>query len=133
MADSAPSELDQLRRENARLIALLEAHGVAWRSSGPAPSPQALASDEITGSVPRSAQEKVALFRRLFRGSATTPVLSCDPAGNSWCRQRWRSRAPARAPMCGCSSRRPYRRGRIDWLDLGHPVLQRMWERRLVS
>jgi len=21
----------------------------------------------------------------------------------------------------------------IDWLDLGHPVLQRMWKRRLVS
>ena len=26
MADSMPSELDQLRRENARLIGLLEAH-----------------------------------------------------------------------------------------------------------
>ena len=37
MADSGPNELDQLRRENARLIALLEAHGVAWRSSGPGP------------------------------------------------------------------------------------------------
>ena len=27
MADSKPSELDQLRRENARLIGLLETHG----------------------------------------------------------------------------------------------------------
>jgi antitoxin YefM len=30
MADSVSSELDQLRRENARLIGLLEAHGIAW-------------------------------------------------------------------------------------------------------
>jgi hypothetical protein len=29
MADSQPSELDQLRLENNRLIALLEAHGIA--------------------------------------------------------------------------------------------------------
>jgi hypothetical protein len=33
MADSKPSELDQLRLENSRLIALLEAHGIAWRST----------------------------------------------------------------------------------------------------
>ena len=44
MAESTPSEQNQLRRENARLIGLLEAHG------------------------PSSTQEKVALFRRLFRG-----------------------------------------------------------------
>jgi len=37
MADSGPSELDQLRREKARLIALLETHGIAWRSTGPCP------------------------------------------------------------------------------------------------
>ncbi len=35
MAHSMHHELDQLRRENARLIALLEAHGIAWRSSDP--------------------------------------------------------------------------------------------------
>ncbi|MCF8132502.1 MAG: hypothetical protein K9J72_05200 [Synechococcus sp. Tobar2m-G35] len=29
--------MDQLRRENARLIGLLEAHGIAWRFSEPAP------------------------------------------------------------------------------------------------
>ena len=91
MADSGPNELDQLRRENARLIALLEAHGVAWRSSGPAPSPQPLASDEITGSLPRSAQEKVALFRRLFRGRDDVYAL------------RWQSNSSGRsgyAPAC---------------------------------
>jgi len=91
MADSGSNELDQLRRENARLIALLEAHGVAWRFSGPAPSPQPLASDEITGSLPRSAQEKVALFRRLFRGSDDVYAL------------RWQSNSSGRsgyAPAC---------------------------------
>ena len=29
MVDAKPSELDRLRRENARLIGLLEAHGIA--------------------------------------------------------------------------------------------------------
>jgi len=38
MADTRPSELDLLRKENARLIGLLEAHGIAWRSGGPAPT-----------------------------------------------------------------------------------------------
>jgi hypothetical protein len=38
MADSVSSEMDQLRRENARLIGLLEAHGIAWRSGEPAPT-----------------------------------------------------------------------------------------------
>jgi len=32
MADAKPSDLDRLRREIARLIGLLEAHGIAWRS-----------------------------------------------------------------------------------------------------
>lgn len=68
MADSGPTELDQLHRENARLIALLETHGIDWHSAGASPSPQPLALDEITGSAPRTAQEKVALFLRLFRG-----------------------------------------------------------------
>jgi hypothetical protein len=36
MADSVSSEMDQLRRENARLIGLLEAHGIAWcMAAGP--------------------------------------------------------------------------------------------------
>jgi len=65
MADSMPSELDQLRRENARLIALLEAHGVAWRSSGPAPTEPAPISVHPSAHAPLSPEEKVALFRRL--------------------------------------------------------------------
>ena len=38
MADSMHSELDQLRRENARLIGLLEAPGIAWRLQRNCPS-----------------------------------------------------------------------------------------------
>lgn len=53
----------QLRQENARLIVLLETHGIEWRvlpesvPSAPDPEPSRLSTDE-----------KVALFRRLFRG-----------------------------------------------------------------
>ncbi|EHO6931637.1 DEAD/DEAH box helicase family protein [Escherichia coli] len=56
---SDSDELAALRAENVRLVSLLEAHGIEWRRK-----PQS--------SVPRvsvlSTNEKVALFRRLFRG-----------------------------------------------------------------
>jgi len=57
------SEVARLRAENDRLIALLESHGIHWHASQPAtlevrePEPSRL-----------STSEKVALFRRLFRG-----------------------------------------------------------------
>ncbi len=52
----------KLEAENARLIALLESHGIDWRlSSEPPPQPEAEPSKLSTS-------EKVALFRRLFRG-----------------------------------------------------------------
>ena len=50
MADCGPTEMDQLRRENARLIARRETHGNDWSSAGASPSPQPLVSDKITGS-----------------------------------------------------------------------------------
>jgi hypothetical protein len=59
MADR--DELALLRAENRRLIALLESQGIEWRAgqqSSPAPAESARLS----------ADEKVALFRRLFRG-----------------------------------------------------------------
>ena len=59
MADADPSELDQLRQENARLIGLLEAHGIAWRSSGPASTEPAPISEADPAKGPRSTQEKV--------------------------------------------------------------------------
>ncbi|TVS07495.1 MAG: DEAD/DEAH box helicase [Cyanobium sp. PLM2.Bin73] len=91
MADSRPSELDQLRRENARLIALLEAHGVAWRSSRAAPSESAPVSLQSPAHGPVSPQEKVALFRHLFRGRDDVYAL------------RWQSSSSGRsgyAPAC---------------------------------
>jgi hypothetical protein len=68
MADADPSELDQLRRESARLIGLLEAHGIAWRSSRPAPTEPAPVAEAAPAKGPSSTREKVTLFRSLFRG-----------------------------------------------------------------
>ncbi|HOK48067.1 MAG TPA: hypothetical protein PLK67_19120, partial [Bryobacteraceae bacterium] len=56
-------ELSGLRAENARLIALLESHGIEWRP----PQPVVLVAREPEPSR-LSTAEKVALFRRLFRG-----------------------------------------------------------------
>ena len=55
--------LAALQGENARLIALLEAHGIKWRLPQPAvPVAQEPEPSQL------STAEKVALFRRLFRG-----------------------------------------------------------------
>ena len=90
MAEHDPSA--ELKAENARLIALLEANGIKWRvetEHGPAastPEPSRL-----------STGEKVALFRRLFRGrtdaypvrweSKTTGKSGYAPA----CANEWRA------------------------------------------
>lgn len=58
-----PDTLAALQAENARLIALLESHGIEW----PLPSPLVAAVREPEPSR-LSTAEKVALFRRLFRG-----------------------------------------------------------------
>jgi hypothetical protein len=115
MADSMPSELDQLRRENARLIALLEAHGVAWRSSGPAPTEPAPISVHPSAHAPLSPEEKVALFRRLFRGRDDVYAL------------RWQSNSSGRsgyAPACG-NEWRPgiCEKPRVACRDCQHRVL----------
>ena len=56
-------ELSGLRAENARLIALLESHGIEWRV--PAQPVVAVQESELSR---LSTAEKVALFRTLFRG-----------------------------------------------------------------
>jgi hypothetical protein len=91
MAEAKPSDLDQLRRENARLIGLLEAHG------------------------PSSTQEKVALFRRLFRGRDDVYAL------------RWQSNSNGRsgyAPACA-NAWRPglCEKPRISCRDCNHREL----------
>lgn len=86
-----PSELDQLRRENARLIGLLETHGIAWRSGAPAPTKPELVAEAAPAKGPSSTQEKLALFRRLFRGRDDVYAL------------RWQSNSSGRsgyAPAC---------------------------------
>lgn len=55
-----------LRAEVARLISLLEANGIEWRSPSTPESPAPIATEVELSSL--SATEKVALFSRLFRG-----------------------------------------------------------------
>ncbi len=62
MGEAMNDENASLRAENARLIALLEAHGIAWK---PPPAP---AMPKPAEAPTLSPQEKVALFRKLFRG-----------------------------------------------------------------
>jgi superfamily II DNA or RNA helicase len=63
IANSFDSELAKLRAENARLSALLDAHGIEWRMPEPA---QQAPTEQEQSRIPT--EEKIALFRRLFRG-----------------------------------------------------------------
>ena len=85
-------ELKSLRAENARLIALLESHDIDWRQDPMPITPSASPESEPSS---LSTAEKVALFRRLFRGrtdvhpvrweSATTGKSGYAPAyANEW-------------------------------------------------
>jgi len=77
-------ELTALRAENTRLIALLESHGIEWRSPSKPAAPPAEPSRLST-------EEKIALFRQLFRGRTNVyPV-------------RWESKTSGKsgyAPAC---------------------------------
>lgn len=86
-------ELTKLRSENARLSAMLEAHGIDWRLS-PEPIPVDLTTPEPEPS-PLSTDEKVVLFRRLFRGrSDVYPLRWENKAGKSGyspaCANEWK-------------------------------------------
>lgn len=84
--------LAALQTESARLVALLEAHGIEWR-------PRSAPASELSKSEPSrlSTAEKIALFRRLFRGrtdvyptrweSKTTGKSGYAPA----CANEWRA------------------------------------------
>ncbi|WP_077034709.1 DEAD/DEAH box helicase family protein [Pelomonas sp. KK5] len=99
-------ELAALQVENARLTALLKAHGIEWRAPhSPAPV--------VSEPVRLSTDEKVALFRRLFRGrmdvypirweSKTTGKSGYAPA----CANEWRAGVCEKPRIkCGdCSNR----------------------------
>lgn len=60
------AKLDNLRAENARLIALLEAHGIAWKKPADPVRVQPPAKESEPSNL--STDAKVALFMRLFRG-----------------------------------------------------------------
>ncbi len=83
-------ELHFLRTENARLIALLKSHGIEWRL------PQTLPPAPDTESSSFTTKEKIALFRRLFRGREDVyPVRWESKAGKSGyspaCINEWKS------------------------------------------
>ena len=86
------SEIATLKAENARLIALLEQHGIEWRQQDPAATaPRRFEPSQL------STAAKVALFRHLFRGrsdvypirweSKTTGKSGYTPA----CANEWRT------------------------------------------
>jgi superfamily II DNA or RNA helicase len=97
-----------LQAENERLIALLEANGIDWRRKTSLPTPSAKSESSRL-----SADAKVALFRRLFRGrtdaypvrweSRTTGKSGYSPA----CANEWRAGVCNKPRIkCGdCSNR----------------------------
>ena len=92
-------ELTWLRGENARLIGLLDNHGIAWHGPEPVPAP--------ASATPLSTDEKVALFRRLFRGRTDVyPVRWESKAGKTGyspaCANEWRA-GVCEKPRIKCS------------------------------
>ena len=86
-------DLTALQAENARLVALLAAHGIDWRS--PSSAVQTCPASAPKSEPPRSnlsTADKVALFRRLFRGRTDVYPM------------RWEGKTSGKsgyAPACG--------------------------------
>ncbi|MCC7042108.1 MAG: DEAD/DEAH box helicase family protein [Burkholderiales bacterium] len=104
-------ELSGLRAENARLIALLESHGIEWRVP---PQPVVAVHEPELSRL--STAEKVALFRQLFRGRTDVyPV-------------RWEGKTSGKsgyAPACANEWRAGVcEKPRIKCGDCAHRVLQ---------
>lgn len=102
-----------VHKENARLIALLEAHGIQWRLApepeGDQSSPQEPASSRL------STDDKLSLFRRLFRGRTDVYPI------------RWESKSTGKtgyAPACANEWRVGIcEKPRIKCSDCGHRQL----------
>lgn len=99
----------ELKAENARLIALLEANGIQWRAQ-----PEHVVSPASTLEPLRlSTDEKVALFRRLFRGRTDVyPIrwegkTSAKSGYSPACANEWRAGVCEKPRIkCGdCGSR----------------------------
>jgi hypothetical protein len=84
------SECEQLRAENARLIALLEQHSIPHQDTVAVP-PEVPPTLEPVPSVSLSSAEKIALFRRRFSGRTDVYPI------------RWESKTgrSGYAPACG--------------------------------
>jgi superfamily II DNA or RNA helicase len=106
-----PDALAALRAENARLVALLESNGIEWRLT-PEPAPPVLAELEPSR---LSTDDKVTLFRRLFRGRTDVYPI------------RWESKATGKAgyaPACANEWRAGVcEKPRIKCADCGHRLL----------
>jgi hypothetical protein len=88
MSADVDNEYAKLRAENARLVRLLDTHGIAWREPEVATM--------VAAPVPLTTGEKVTLFRRLFRGRTDVyPVRWESKAGKSGyspaCANEWRA------------------------------------------
>ncbi|WP_073524614.1 TOTE conflict system archaeo-eukaryotic primase domain-containing protein [Pseudomonas fluorescens] len=82
----------KLRAENARLVALLDAHGIDWRSPA---EPVKIAIVQAEQSQQLDTEGKLALFRSLFRGRTDVyPIRWESKAGKSGyapaCANEWR-------------------------------------------
>ena len=101
-------ELAALQAENARLITLLEAHGIEWRSLQPT-----IRVARKPESSRLSTAEKVALFRRLFRGRTDVYPIRWEGKTSSKsgyapaCANEWRAGVCEKPRIkCGdCSNR----------------------------
>jgi superfamily II DNA or RNA helicase len=87
---SDTNELERLGAENARLLALLEAHGIDARPSSSAPADAARPESSALNT-----DEKIVLFRRLFQGRIDTyPIRWESKAGKAGyspaCANEWR-------------------------------------------
>ena len=90
-------KIEQLRQENLRLKALLDAHGITWEQEPvtyTAPLPKPTFAHESSPTL--DSAEKVALFRNLFRGRTDVYPLRWESAkGKSGyspaCANEWRS------------------------------------------
>lgn len=97
MTAKDPNKSTELCAENARLVALLEAHGIEWRI--PPISTQPLVSTLALEAEPSSLStgDKITLFRRLFRGRTDVYPIRWESkkTGKSGyapaCANEWRS------------------------------------------
>jgi len=88
-------ELARLKTENIRLAGLLDTHGIAWRHIAPETTPDTSPANASDTTASLTTQEKVALFRRLFRGRCDVyPVRWESKTGKSGyapaCANEWR-------------------------------------------